>query len=225
VVGSIYGRARLNWREWFQDSVDERGDTIAASHYDSNRAFKVRQRAVLDWLGEVRGLKILDVGPGAGYFCQPLTQHNTVVGVDFIPKMLKYSANKGLLPAQADGLHLPFASGTFDAVICVGVLQHIDASTDFLAELLRVTKSDGQIYLETLNGDSLVRWLYYRLTPNKEFMHTYRIPDLVGRFKKLAPQRGANAATVYYPLPGYRRVGSAPGLSRYLSTAFVIRVK
>src|SRR5690606_32632375 len=123
VVGAIHERAcfGMNWREWFQQSVDERGDSIAASHYDSDRAFLIRQRAVLEWLGDVRGLRILDVGPGAGHFCQPLTAHNQVIGLDFVPTMLTYSAQKGLLPVQGNGLELPFADKTFDALICVGV--------------------------------------------------------------------------------------------------------
>jgi ubiquinone/menaquinone biosynthesis C-methylase UbiE len=213
-----------DWQTWFQKSVSESGDSLEASHYDSARSFLIRQRLVLDWLGDVRGKTILDVGPGAGHFCAPLTAHNTVIGVDFVPDMLKFSANKGLLPAQADGMQLPFASQSLDVVICVGVLQHIERSSDFLKELLRVRKSDGQLYLVTLNRDSLVRWLYYRLTPNKEIMLTYTMPDLLARFRELAPGASVEAAAIYYPLPGYRRVGTNPGISRYLSTALGIRV-
>ena len=213
-----------DWQTWFQQSVSQSGDSLEASHYDSARSFRIRQRLVLDWLGEVRGRRILDVGPGAGHFCAPLTAQNTVFGVDFVPDMLKFSANKGLLPAQADGMRLPFAAQSMDVVICVGVLQHIERSSDFLKELLRVRKSDGQLYLVTLNGDSLVRWLYYRLTPNQEIMLTYSMPDLLTRFRDFAPEARVEAAAIYYPLPGYRRVGTHPGISRYFSTALGIRV-
>lgn len=213
-----------DWRAWFQQSVDSSGDSIAASHYDSERSFRVRQRAILNWIGAVRGLNILDVGPGAGHFSQPLTVDNRVYGVDFVPDMLAYCANKGIAPIQADGLRLPFPSASMDIVICVGVLQHIDDTGAFMAELLRVRKPDGQLYLDTLNADSLVRKLYYALTPHEEFMHTYKMPDLMRRFRALAPSTAVNGATLYYPLPGYRRVGERVGLSRYLSTAFVIRV-
>jgi len=213
-----------DWQGWFQQSVSQSGDSLEASHYDSARSFLIRQRLVHDWMGDTRGKIILDVGPGAGHFCEPLTAHNTVIGVDFVPDMLKFSANKGLLPVQADGMRLPFSSQSMDVVICVGVLQHIERSSDFLKDLLRVRKSDGQLYLVTLNRDSLVRWLYYRLTPNKEIMLTYTMPNLLKRFREFTPGAKVEAAAIYYPLPGYRRVGTHPGVSRYLSTALGIRV-
>jgi len=213
-----------NWYDWFQESVNAAGDSVQASRYDSPRSFYVRQRAVLDWLGAVRGLQILDVGPATGHFCQPLTAQNTVIGVDFIPDMLKFAAQKGLLPTQGNGMHLPFASQSMDVVICVGVLQHIDDSAAFLRELLRVRKPNGQLYLETLNGESFVRRVYYTLPWNHAFMHTYTMPDLIRRFGVLAPGANIEAAAIYYPFPGYRRVGGKPGISRYLSTSLLIRV-
>ena len=213
-----------DWQSWFQQSVSKSGDSLEASHYDSARSFRIRQRLVLDWLGDVRGKTILDVGPGAGHFCQPLTAQNTVIGVDFVPDMLHFSANKGLLPVQADGMCLPLPTQSMDVVICVGVLQHIERSSDFLKELLRVRKSDGQLVLVTLNGESLVRWLYYRLTSDTEIMLTYTMNDLLARFREFAPDAPCEAAAIYYPLPGYRRVGTNPRVSRFLSTALGIRV-
>ncbi len=211
-----------DWQRWFQDTVTRSGDSVAASHYDSQRSFRVRQRAVLGWLGPVRSQTIVDVGPGAGHFCAPLTAHNRVIGVDFVPQMLHYAANKGLLPTQGDALNLPLASHSADAVICVGVLQHIDPHSALLRELLRVCRPDGAVYLVTLNRDSLVRGLYYRLTRAPEIMHTYRMTDLMD---ELTPLATVNAAPIYYPLPGFRRVRGRPGLSRYLSTAFALRIK
>lgn len=225
VVGAVYGGEIVtDWKAWFRQSVEKSGDSPAASHYDSLRSFRVRQRAVLDWLGDLRGMTILDVGPGAGHFSQPLTAHNTVIGIDFVPQMLKYAANKGLLPVQGDGLELPFPSAAFDVVICVGVLQHIDQSSSFIKELLRVRKPKGQLFLDTLNSESWVRWLYYKLTPFEEIMHTYQMEVLIQRFKLFAPDSEVSAAEIYYPLPGYRRIGDQPGISRHLATSFIIRV-
>jgi ubiquinone/menaquinone biosynthesis C-methylase UbiE len=224
MVGSIHGGTMTDWQAWFQQAVEEGGDSPAASHYDSLRSFRVRQRMILDWIGDVHGKTILDVGPGAGHFSQPLTRHNQVIGLDFVPTMLHYAANKGMLPVQANGMQLPFESESMDIVICVGVLQHIDDTESFIKELLRVRKPDGQVYLETLNRDSLVRKLYYLLPWNHEFMHTYQMGELMGQFRRLAPQADVNVAEIYYPLPSYRRVGRNPGVSRYLSTAFAIRI-
>jgi ubiquinone/menaquinone biosynthesis C-methylase UbiE len=214
----------MDWRTWFQESAQINGDSLAASRYDSARSFYVRQRAVMRWLGEPLGQRILDVGTGTGHFSAPLTPHNEVVGVDFVAQMLAYAAPKGFWPAQADARALPFSDASFDAVICVGVLQHIPDYQTALRELLRVLKPQGVLLLDTLNAESLVRWLYYRLTRQPQTMHTYRMGALMADFERLAPAKPVQSAAIYYPLWGYRRVGRRPGLSRFASTSFVVRV-
>lgn len=211
-----------DWAGWFQDSVSQFGDSVESSHYDSARSFYTQQRLVLNWIGEVRGKTILDLGPGTGHFSQTLTAQNTVIGVDFVPQMLKFCAEKGFWVVQANGMTLPLPDQSMDIIICAGVLQHIDDSVSFLKELLRVRKPDGQLYLTTLNKDSIVRRLYYLLTPNVETMHSYEVPALAQTLQQLAPQAKIESAMIYYPLPGYRHTDSI--VDRLLSTAFTLRV-
>lgn len=213
-----------NWHDWFSGLVAENGDSPEAAHYDSVRSFEIRQRLVLDWIGNVQNKTILDIGAATGHFSQPLAAQNTVIGADFVAEMLGYAANKGLLPLLADGMKLPLQDKSVDIIICVGVLQHIDNIEHFFRELLRVKKPDGQLYLVTLNQDSWVRKLYYMLPSNQETMHTYQIPQLVRLVSEIAPQEAVDSGVIYYPAPGYRRVGRQPGLSKFLSTAFCIRV-
>ena len=59
-------------------------------------------------------------------------------------------AEAGEIPAaryvgtlQGDATRLPFADGSFDRVITSEVLEHIQADTDALAELVRVLKPGG----------------------------------------------------------------------------------
>lgn len=209
-----------HWQTWFQDSVDQSGDTIASAHYDSDRSFRLNQRAVLDRLGDIRGQTILDVGPATGHFAQPLTQHNQVIGIDFVGDMLTYAANKGLIPVQGDGMQLPMPDASVDVVICVGVLQHVSDPAAFVRELLRVRKPNGQVFIQTLNRQSLVRWLYFLLTREVQIMPTFTIAQVAAYI----PHNNVDAATLYYPLPLYRWVGVRPFVSQYLSTSFVLHV-
>ncbi len=211
-----------DWAGWFHDSVSQFGDSVESSHYDSARSFYTQQRLVLNWIGEVRGKIILDLGPGTGHFSQSLTAQNTVIGVDFVPQMLKFCAEKGFWVVQANGMTLPLPDQSMDIIICAGVLQHIDDSLSFLKELLRVRKPDGQLYLTTLNQDSIVRRLYYLLTPNVETMHAYEAPTLAKTLQQLSPESKIESAMIYYPFPGYRHAASV--VDRLLSTAFTLRV-
>jgi ubiquinone/menaquinone biosynthesis C-methylase UbiE len=214
-----------DWQRWFQSSVDHSGDTIASAHYDSDRSFKLNQRAVLERLGEVRGQRILDVGPATGHFCQPLTAHNEVIGLDFVGTMLHYAANKGLIPVQGDGMQLPFPTYSMDTVICVGVLQHVPDPAALVRELLRVCHPSGQLFIQTLNRQSLVRWLYYQVTRETQLMPTFTIPQVAGYCQAVDPALRLDAATLYYPLSAYRWVGIAPRVSQYLSTSFVLQAR
>ena len=45
----------------------------------------------------------------------------------------------------ADGLHLPFAEGRFDLVICSEVLEHVPAHDRAVAEIIRVLRPGGDL--------------------------------------------------------------------------------
>jgi SAM-dependent methyltransferase len=50
---------------------------------------------------------------------------------------------------------LPFADASFDAVVCKGALDHFDRPELAIAEMARVTRSDGQVVLAVANFASL----------------------------------------------------------------------
>ncbi|MEI8051376.1 MAG: class I SAM-dependent methyltransferase [Actinomycetes bacterium] len=60
---------------------------------------------------------------------------------------------------QGDALHLPFADGTFDRVICSEVLEHIPDDEGAMAELSRVLKPGGTMAITVPRfGPELVNW-------------------------------------------------------------------
>ena len=60
---------------------------------------------------------------------------------------------------QGDALHLPFADGTFDRVICSEVLEHIPDDEAAMAELSRVLAPGGTMAITVPRfGPELVNW-------------------------------------------------------------------
>jgi SAM-dependent methyltransferase len=51
--------------------------------------------------------------------------------------------------------HLPFATGSFDASICKGAMDHFDRPELAIAEMARVTAIDGRVVLAIANFESL----------------------------------------------------------------------
>ncbi|MDH3213262.1 MAG: methyltransferase domain-containing protein [Myxococcales bacterium] len=113
------------------------------------------------------GRRILDVASGFGQDAIALARRGAwVVGAEPSARMTALAALEagkcdGPLPAWvrgwADGL--PFASRSFDAVICKGAIDHFDRPTRAIAEMARVTRPDGRVVLAIANFDSLsCRW-------------------------------------------------------------------
>jgi ubiquinone/menaquinone biosynthesis C-methylase UbiE len=98
------------------------------------------------------GGRVLDAGCGTGATGAWMAERHRVVAADLSPLALglyreRHPATVGL--AAADVSRLPFASGSFDAVLCVTVLYHgaVASPARAVGELMRVTKPGGVVCL------------------------------------------------------------------------------
>ncbi|HWO73630.1 MAG TPA: class I SAM-dependent methyltransferase [Dehalococcoidia bacterium] len=94
--------------------------------------------------------RILDIGCGSGALLQVIAARvrfqRAPVGVDPSKEMLRKGRGRhGIRLLQASGGDLPFADGTFDAVICAHVVKHLqDADLlQLLREVRRVLAPGG----------------------------------------------------------------------------------
>lgn len=107
---------------------------------------------------QVAGLRVLEVGFGAGYGTSYLAEAAaSVVGVDVvaanIPRAQGRYGRPNVTFQPFDGYHLPFPDGVFDAVGSFQVIEHVPEPQleAWLAEIRRVLTSDGRLFLSTLN--------------------------------------------------------------------------
>lgn len=93
---------------------------------------------------------VLDVGGGTGRIAQALLPHaGEITIVDLSSKMLQEAMLKpGLNGVLAGSEHLPYPSGTFDAVLMVDALHHVFDQALTLRELFRVVKAGGTLVVE-----------------------------------------------------------------------------
>lgn len=118
----------------------------------------VRQsRFVLDMLPPGEG-RLLDVGCGGGGFCYfALQRFGQVEGVDFCSTALEHACT--LVPSarfqKAAAEALPYEAQAFDAVTCVGSLEHFPDMDAALREMRRVLKPQGHLAVLVPNLFSL----------------------------------------------------------------------
>lgn len=91
-----------------------------------------------------RPLRIFDVGCGPGNMLSRLRGHGLAYGSDFSLDALTFARGKGVhLLLSCDSTALPFESASFDCVVALDVLEHIEDDAAALREIARVTRPGG----------------------------------------------------------------------------------
>jgi SAM-dependent methyltransferase len=104
--------------------------------------FDILERELPNW----REKQILDAGCGTGAILKHLGNPAKNVGVDLAPEVISLCRRRGLDNVrEADISKLPFANGSFDAVICSSVLYHqwVKNVAEAVRELHRVLRPGG----------------------------------------------------------------------------------
>ena len=155
-------------RRYFDDEVDEYLDAYQpGAPGDARRdTFQERRDLVLG-LTPVSARRVLDIGAGPGVFTRRLLDRGAACCVvDLSHEMV--AAARHHVPGDlrragfmvGDLERLPFTDGSFDAAICVGVLQYLPSLEFAFAELARVTADGGHVIVTFPNARSPLNQLH-----------------------------------------------------------------
>ena len=112
---------------------------------------------------QAEGLQsILDVGCGAGLVANQMAKAGyQVTGVDLSSESLQvaceFDETSAVKYLRADALDLPFGEQSFDVVLCLDFLEHIENPQAALSEIDRVLKPGGWFFYHTFQKN----WLSY----------------------------------------------------------------
>jgi ubiquinone/menaquinone biosynthesis C-methylase UbiE len=122
---------------------------------------RARLRGVLE---ARQGERVLEVGPGTGYYTLDVAEwvgpDGSVDILDLQQEMLDHTMRRAgerslanINPTQGDATALPFEDGTYDAAFLVTVLGEVPDQDAALRELARVLKPGGRLVVGELLGD------------------------------------------------------------------------
>ncbi len=149
---AIYDEAAAQW--WSGDLrwVRTLKNLVPArlSHFDR----------LIDWPGKT----VLDLGCAGGFMAEALADRGAfVTGIDpaaeAIAAARAHAEMRGLNIAYDVGVgeDLPYATESYDAVVCVDVLEHVRDLDRVMAEVARVLRPGGLFLFDTINRNPLAR--------------------------------------------------------------------
>lgn len=124
----------------------------------------------LHYLPPVKGLRVLDVACGQGYFLRAVQEAGGhPYGVDIAIEACRIAREQSSAAqiGVASGQQLPFPDDYFDALTCWGSLEHHPDMVQALAEFTRVTRPGGQLVLRVPNRRFWVYLLQGALTGHR----------------------------------------------------------
>lgn len=208
-----------------EDASDE---TIWREYYAPVSPARRRRQTLLQRaIAPAAGERLLDVGCGAGGLALwAARQGARVLGVDYSGASLRAATRLGRRPGgahpayvQADATALPVATGRFDTVVAVDLLDMLapDRHEATLVECLRALRGGGRLLLYTPNGRREA--IGAALRPLRRRLGAWQAPECrlhvglttPGRLRRLLRRLGVEARLVYCDM-NYPWLAALPGL-------------
>jgi SAM-dependent methyltransferase len=204
--------------EWLAHSRTQM-DKFNGTHISRDRFFEFT-----GWPRDLSGETVLEAGSGSGRFTQVLLDAGArVVSFDYSAAVRANLENNGaserLTLFRGDVFNIPMAEGTFDRVVCLGVLQHTPDPARAFASLARMVKPGGAFAVDIyrLALVSLLCGKYYLRAALRPFRSSLPDHALMGVVRRAVPVLlpmkaavrrvpvlGVPLAHVFVPVPDYR---------------------
>lgn len=131
------------------------------------RDYSMEHFGISDHLKPLKGLKLLDIGCGGGLLSEPMARLGAeVTAIDATEKNIKIaSAHLAKTDVKIDYRHttaeelLKTHAGSFDIVLNMEVIEHVNHPDEFLRTALKLMSSKGIMFIATINRTQKARAL------------------------------------------------------------------
>ncbi|CAA7621717.1 class I SAM-dependent methyltransferase [Magnetospirillum sp. UT-4] len=204
-------------------------DALLSAIDDLEDMFRLRRHmAVVEMpLAELKGKRVLEIGPGAGGHSALFARHGAIMtSVDLTAARARATNAKfrllgalaeGCQALQGDAEALPFPDGAFDIVYSNGVLHHTLDTEKAISEVYRVLKPGGKAVILLYCKSSWHYWINMVLPVGLLQGQLFRDRDWLG---KATEWGGKNRQSVANPITRcYTRSGIEALFGRFQGVA------
>ncbi len=170
-------------------------DELADTWWDENQFLHLLKAMVNPWRvpyfknaltkhygQDLSQVRLLDIGCGGGVLAEEFALAGCrVAGIDISPRSIAVArahADKSGLSIDyriAEATNLPFENGSFEAVSCCDMLEHVPDWEQVIAEAGRVLKPGGLFFFDTINRTPKSKATF--IHGLQEFSFTRLMPD------------------------------------------------
>jgi ubiquinone/menaquinone biosynthesis C-methylase UbiE len=236
-----------SWRRRFERFAQAHDDDARIAGW-SDSGLAARKRCFLRaWARTPESSRLearwLDAGAGAGTYTRLLASlGRQVTAMDYsIPTVQKAKQRtRDVTWLAADVTRLPFADGSFDGVLCFGVMQALSSPHDALREIRRVLVPGGVLWVDALNarciaasfGEVKRRWrklpAHLRYDEPRDFeaaLRASRFGAIELHWTPIAPGRARVLQPIMDTSVVTRMLKAIPGLGSGLSHSMLLRAQ
>ncbi|HRA46808.1 MAG TPA: class I SAM-dependent methyltransferase [Thermomicrobiales bacterium] len=146
---------------------------------------------IVEALPRNESFRLLDAGCGTGQMTKLLEKYGDAVGLELAPEAIAFARKRGVQNiVQGSITDPPFPAGSFDLVLSLDVIEHVDNDVQILESLFEIVKPGGHLIVTVPAFQSL--WSQH--DEINQHKRRYRVPQL----RKMIENAGFQTTKVTY---------------------------
>jgi 2-polyprenyl-3-methyl-5-hydroxy-6-metoxy-1,4-benzoquinol methylase len=195
---------------------------------------QVRKEIVEGFVGDAVLKSILDIGCGNGAISIPLLRHySQLTLLDISNTMLSIALSRipteflgNVKTINEDFMKTDLQIQSYDLILCLGVLAHVDSPMDVIAKMVSLVKPNGSIIVENSDSQHPINYLLnlYSAIRNVFLPTPYPLNQLSGaKLVEMFGNQGLKLSALYrysLPVPGMARVFSNDSMYNFIRKVY-----
>jgi formyl transferase domain protein len=177
----MIGDYENKWKKSFNKKAYSKTETnLEKMHWKNSKTVAWHDTAILNIINKSQHLKILDIGCGDARYYKLISNPSFYIGVDYSFETIKLSKDttytknieypfpiilekiienkfitkNNIILLESAANKIPVLNDSFNMVLMIGLLQHVQNITEVLSEASRCLESGGKIIINTLRSFS-----------------------------------------------------------------------